>query len=272
MNMVTANLTNYQGELGVTSAEATWLIAAYMAPNVSLSLALIKIRNQYGLRPFAELSILCFVAACLLNLAITDLNSALVVRFMSGIAAAPMSSLAFLYMLEPFPPQKKFAIGLPLSLTVTSIGMPFSRLISPQLLDLGQTGALKLVELGLALIACALVYMLPLASLPRAKVISRWDIISYLFIAVGFGALAVVLVTGRVYWWRDAPFLGVLLAIAAVTITAAVIIELNRESPLLRHPLDHQSAVLHFAAVLFVFRLCFPSRRWVPPASIRRSV
>lgn len=255
MNMVTVNLTTYQGELGITSAEVTWLVAAYMAPNVSLSLALIKIRNQYGLRRYAEISILGFVVACLLNLAITDFNSALIVRFMSGIAAAPMSSLAFLYMLEPFPPERKLSTGLSLALSNSALGMPLARILSPTLLDIGQTEALKLVEVAMALVACAMVYTLPLTSPPRAKVISRWDVISYLFIAVGFGALAVVLATGRIYWWFDVPWLGVLIAVSSLAIAAAVIIELNRKSPLIDIRWITSPQILHFTAALFVFRL-----------------
>ena len=62
-NLITTNVYQIQGELGATVAETNWLIAAYMAPNVSLSIALIKIRMQYGLRNFAEISIAGFVIA-----------------------------------------------------------------------------------------------------------------------------------------------------------------------------------------------------------------
>jgi MFS family permease len=104
-NLVNTNVYQIQGELGATLAETNWLIAAYMAPNVSLSIALIKIRMQYGLRNFAEMSLAGFVLAAFLNLVfVHDLPSAVVVRFMSGMAAAPMSSLAFFYMIEPLPP------------------------------------------------------------------------------------------------------------------------------------------------------------------------
>lgn len=128
MNLITANIPQIQGSIGATSNEATWMVAAYMAPNVSLAVALIKIRNQYGLRNFAEISILGFVIACFLNLFISDLSSAMVVRFMSGIAASPISSLGFLYMLEAFPPAKKMSIGLPLALTNISLAAPLARL------------------------------------------------------------------------------------------------------------------------------------------------
>ncbi len=83
------------GTFSATIAEVAALSAAYVAPCASLSLALFKIRVQYGLRPFAELSIGAFVLASCLNLFVTDFHSALVVRFVSGMAAAPLSSLGF---------------------------------------------------------------------------------------------------------------------------------------------------------------------------------
>jgi MFS family permease len=68
MNLAAANLPQLQGPLGATTNEVTWLIAAYMAPNVSLSLILVKVRAQFGLRNFAELSILLFVLVMLLHI------------------------------------------------------------------------------------------------------------------------------------------------------------------------------------------------------------
>ena len=211
-NLVATNVYQIQGELGATVAETNWLIAAYMAPNVSLSIALIKIRMQYGLRNFAEISIAGFVIAALLNFFVHDLQSALVVRFMSGIAAAPLSSLAFLYMIEPLQPRQKLTVGLSLALTNTTLGIPITRLLSPSLLEIGGFHGLTLFEMGLALIAFGLVYALPLMPPPRVKVIGPLDGVSYLLIALGFGALAVALSLGRIYWWLEAPWLGWLLA------------------------------------------------------------
>ena len=215
MNLISANLPQIQGALGATTNEATWLVAAYMAPNVSLSLALIKIRTQYGLRNFAELSILVFVLVSLMHLFVDDLHSALIVRFFSGIAAAPMSSLGFLYMLEAFPPAKKLNIGLSLALTNLSFGAPLARLIAPDLLMIGQWHGLYVFEIAIALLAFAAVYLLPLTPQPRTKVIHWRDVVSYLLIAVGFGLTAMVLTLGRAYWWFEAPWLGIMLAIGA---------------------------------------------------------
>jgi MFS family permease len=255
MNLATANLPQLQGPLGATTNEVTWLIAAYMAPNVSLSLILVKVRTQFGLRNFAEMSILLFVLVMLLHIFVLDLQSAFVVRFFSGIAASPISTLAFLYMLEPLPPAKKLSIGQPLVLTNIALGAPLARLISPDLLMLGDWHGLYLFEIALAMMAFAAVYLLPLAPPPRAKVIHWLDVVSYLFIAVGFGLTAMVFTLGRAYWWFEAPWLGVMLAIGVASLTCAIMIEINRETPFLDVRWLASKEILHLAAILLVFRL-----------------
>lgn len=255
MNLALANLTQVQGSLSATSIEAGWLSAAYMAPNVSLSIALVKIRAQYGLRRFAEISIAGFVVVSLMNVFVSDLHSAIVVRFISGIAAAPMSTLGFLYMLEAFPPARKLTVGLALALTCTTISAPITRLISPTLIEYGQWHALYTLEMALALIALPIIYLLPLTPVPHAKVIQRMDILSYLLVAVAFGCLAVVLTMGRLYWWFEAPWLGVLLVVSIATLTTAVLIELYRPVPLIDVRWIASKEIVHFAAVLLIFRL-----------------
>ena len=255
MNAIAANLVQIQGSFGVTVTEATWLMAAYMAPNVSLSLILIKVRSQIGLRRFAEIGIVVFVVVSAIHLYVDEFRTAMVLRFFAGMAASPMSSLAFLYMLEPFPPARKMTVGLCLALANMSIAAPFARLISPPLLDLGQWHAIYRVELGCALIALVAVYLLPLTSPPRAKVIGWLDLVSYLFIAVGFGSLAVALIVGRLYWWFEAPWIGMLLAIGVVCLTAATMIELNRASPLIDIRWLASAPVLHFSGALLLLRV-----------------
>lgn len=88
MNLVSANIYQLQGHFSATVAEVSWLSAAYIAPYASFAIALFKIRTQYGLRRFAEFSIICFVLASVLNLLVTDLHSAIAIRAISGMAAA----------------------------------------------------------------------------------------------------------------------------------------------------------------------------------------
>ncbi|WP_423811047.1 MFS transporter [Pseudochrobactrum asaccharolyticum] len=255
LNMVAVNIPQLQGGLGATTAETTWLLAAYMAPNVSLTLFLMKIRTQYGLRLFTELGLLAFVLVTSLHWFIHDLNSALIVRFFSGAAASPMSTLGFFYMLEAFPPSKKMSWGLCLALTCTTIGAPLARIISPSLLGIGLWPQLYMLEIGLAMMCFATVYTLKLTPIPHQKVLEKLDFISYPLIAIGFGLLAMMLVVGRLYWWLEAPWIGVCLAVAFGALALAAAIEFNRENPLLNIRWLTSRQTLTFAGMLLVFRL-----------------
>lgn len=255
MNLISANLPQIQGSLGATTIESTWLVAAYMAPNVSLSLILVKVRTQFGLRRFAEIGILIFVLVALLHLIVIDLPSAIIVRFFAGMAASPLSTLAFLYMLEAFPPARKLTVGLCLALMNLSLGAPLARLVSTDLLQIGQWHGLYLIDIALALISFGAVYLLPLTPPPRAKVISWLDLVSYGFIAAGFGAFAVVLVQGRLYWWLEAPWIGIALASGIACVAIAAMIELNRKDPLVDVRWITSKEILHFAGALLLVRV-----------------
>lgn len=254
-SVISANAQQLQGAFATTQAETAWLTAAYMAPNVSLTLALIKIRGQFGIRRFAEISIVGFVIAALLNFSAEGFGPNLAVRFLSGVAAAPMTSLAFLYMLEPLPPHRKMNVGLSAALTFIFMGSPVTRLISPHLLDVGLWHALTSMEVALAAIGLGLIYLLPLVSPPIPMKIEAGDVISFFFIALSFGCLAVAAVTGPIYWWTEHAWLGLLLAGGIAAFTVAACIELNRAEPLLDIRWLASPAILHFTAAILLFRL-----------------
>lgn len=255
LNLAFANLTQIQGTIAATTTESAWLSAAYMAPNVSLAIALVKIRMQYGVRNFAEVSILGFIVASLLNLFVSDLNSAIVVRFLSGIAGAPLSTLGFLYMLEAFEPAKKMTVGVSLAMTNTLLAAPITRLVSPSLLDYGEWRGLYTLEMALALLVMPIIYLLPLTPPPRVKVIVLGDIFSYLLVAIGFGCLAVVLSVGRLYWWLEVPWLGVVLAVGIASMATAIVVDLRRSTPLIDVRWLLRPEILHLTGILLVFRL-----------------
>jgi hypothetical protein len=134
-SLISANLQQIAGPLGATQNEAAWLVAAYLVPNASLGLFLFKVRTQYGIRNFCELAIIPYVLISLAHLWVNDLSLSIALRFFAGAAAAPISSMAFLYMLEIFPPEKKLNIGLCMALIGLSLATPIAGLVSPSLLD-----------------------------------------------------------------------------------------------------------------------------------------
>ncbi|WP_455481858.1 MFS transporter [Bartonella sp. B35(2025)] len=254
-NVVQSNIIQLTGDFHATLTETTWLIAAYMAPNVSVAIMLIKIRYQFGLRAFAELSILGFVLVCVLQLFVTDLHSALIIRFFAGIAAAPLASLALLYMMEAFAPAKKFTIGLSLNYMNATLAVPLSRLISPGLLENDGFSSLSAMEMGLVLISLGCIFSLPLTPVARNKVIRKLDWVSYSLIALGLGLNAVIISVGRLYWWFEAPWIGWGLALTVVFLVTATIVELNREEPLIDLRWLFSKEMVQSVLILLFFRV-----------------
>ncbi|WP_332065785.1 MFS transporter [Bartonella sp. CB189] len=254
-NIVQSNIIQLTGDFHATMAETAWLVAVYMAPNVSVAIMLIKIRYHFGLRAFAELSILGFLLVCVLQLFVTDLRSALIIRFFAGIAAAPLASLALLYMMEAFAPAKKFTVGLSLNYMNANLAAPLSHLISPNLFENGGFFALSALEMGLVLISLGCIFALPLTPVARNKVILKLDWVSYGLIALGLGLNAVIMSVGSMYWWYEAPWIGWGFVVVILSLVTASIIEFNREKPLIDFRWLFSREMLQPVLVLLVFRV-----------------
>lgn len=252
---VSANIPQFAGDLGVSVTDASWLMAAYMIPRASLPLMLVKIRTQFGLRRFAEVGIVIYALVAFASLWITDLRSAVVVQFLSGVASAPLSTLGFLYMLEPLSPENKMRIGMPMVMAVLMGAPNLARVISPGLIGDGGLWGVHMATLGLALLSIALVYLLPLRPVPHQKVIVPMDFVSFALMAFGFGGLTVAAIMGPIHWWTDAGWIGLLMAGSVAALAAALVVELARETPLVDFRWLASPAMLHLAVTLFLFRL-----------------
>ncbi|GGF25145.1 MFS transporter [Youhaiella tibetensis] len=255
LNLITANLTNLQAYFGATQQEVSWLPAAYFATNMTGTLLMFKIRNQFGMRRFAEIGIIVYVLLVVAHMFSNDLRSALIVRAMMGVAAAPLSTLAFFYMLEWLPPARKMTIGICFGMIGNSLALPLARVMSPQLLQNGEWHGLYLMEVGLALVALAVIFLVPITHPPRQKSFDRDDLISFPLLATGFGSLAVVLSMGRAYWWFEAPWLGVLGATGIGSLVLLALVELHRKQPMIDLRWLFTPDMLTFAGALIAVRI-----------------
>ncbi|MGL4285304.1 MAG: MFS transporter [Phreatobacter sp.] len=255
LNLVAVNLTGIQGALGITQLESNWLVAAYMATNITGMMLLYKMRTQFGLRRFAEIGLVVYVLVAFAHLFSNDLRSAVAVRAVMGFVAAPLSTLAFFYMLEKAPEAKRLPIGVCFGMLGAQVAVPLSRVISPELLGIGEWHGLYLLETGLALMSLCVILTLPLTHPPRMKVFDRADLVSFPLLAVGTGSLILVLSLGRAYWWFEAPWLGVLLAVGIAALALLAAVELNRANPIVDLRWLASREMLAFTGALMLFRV-----------------
>ena len=229
---VTANIPQLAGSLGVTIAEATWLPVVFVMTNACMNLLLVKFRMQYGLRLFTEIILMVFLAAAAAHLFLEDYGSTLVVRGIAGMAAAGMSTLGVLYIIQAFPAQHRLK-GIIIAVGLSSLAIPLSRLGVGHLLDHNQWRAVYMFDLGLVLIALPAVFALKMPPAQRVKTFEKLDFITFALFAPGVALLTAVLGLGRIVWWTEAAWIGWALVGALVLLTAAVVIEYNRTNPLI---------------------------------------
>ncbi|MBA4218421.1 MAG: MFS transporter [Roseateles sp.] len=252
--LVSNNLSAIQGSLGATAAEASWLVTAYFATALSSTLLLTKVRLHFGLRPFAIGGLLLFLLVSALHLLTDDLVSALAVRAALGIAAAPLSTLAIYYMMEALP-QRLAPVALLAGFACLQLPGPLSRVVSPDLLEIGRWHGLFLLDVALALISLAAIAALPLSPQPRRPAFDRGDLLAFPLYAVGLALLCVTISQGRLQWWTDSPWLGECLVGAIVCIGLYVLVDLNRAQPLLDLRWLAQPYMLRFVVAVLLFRI-----------------
>lgn len=266
--LVGANLPNIQGRLGLTPVEGAWLPAAYAMFNMSSNLVLFKLRQQYGLRPFAEIGLLIYAGVTLLHLFVEDFGMAVTVRAISGLAAAPLSTLTVLYIMQAFP-KRMLGPALVVGLGLSQIATPLAWLISPALLDMGEWRGLYVAEAGLAIISLAAVVALKLPRGQRFKVIEPMDYLTFVLLAPAIALVGAVCAQVRTQWPPDHPWMAAALVAALLLAIAAFGIEHHRARPLLQTRWLGTASALRFAMAAFGLRLLLSEQNYTATGLLR---
>lgn len=242
---ITANLPVFEGQYSLTPSEAALIPAVYVMANVSSNLLLFKSRQQFGLRAYSEVGLLIFIFVIVLHLFVDNFTMALFVRAISGLTAAPLSSLGMYYVMQAFGKQHS-KNGMYLALGCQQLGIPLAWIISPTLTDVNDWGILYSFELGLALCCFAMVVAVKLPRSLQVKVFEKKDFITFILLASGFACLCIVLTQGPIVWWFNATWLAYLLIAGIVLISAGLFFESQRKNPLIMTEWLGTSATLRF--------------------------
>jgi len=252
--LVTANLGYFQGTLGLSAEEAAWIPGAYVATNICSNLILVKFRQEFGLQLFLRLVLVGYILVTLMHLFVHGFWSAVMVRAVSGVAAAGLTTLGVLTWLQAMPAPKRL-YGVMLGVSIPQLATPLARVIAPSLLEWGDWRMAYVFELGLALLTLAAVLLLPLPPSEREKVFERTDFLTIALLFPGVGLLCSVLALGRTVWWTDTPWIGWALVGSIVLIVAGIFVEHRRANPLLLTRFIGQKTILRICAVAFCIRV-----------------
>ena len=253
-SLVTANLAFFQGTLGLSAEEAAWIPAAYVMTNICANLLLVKFRQQFGLALFVRLVLVGYVLTALIHLFVHGFWSALLVRSVSGIAGAGLTTLCILMMFQAMPgPKRLYAVLLGIS--IPQLANPLARALAPGLLYWGDWRMSYYFELGLALLTLASVMFLPLPPSERSRAFCKTDFITAGLLFPGIVLLCAALGLGRTLWWTDSPWIGWALIGSILLIVAGIAVEHRRANPLLQTRWLGQWVILRIAIIAFFIRM-----------------
>lgn len=260
-SLVTTNLGQLSGGLGLYAAEAAWFPAIYVAMNATANLVLVKARIRFGIPAVTHTMLLAYAAAALVQVLAPGFATELVVRAASGLASAALIAMTIYCLLEAIP-LKLRPIALLLGISIPQFGIPLARLFPVELLAANQWQALSLIEMGLALTALAATLIMPLPPSDKQPAFKALD-----FVTIGLLVPATVLICGviglgRLYWWSDTPWLGWMLVAAIPMAAAAIAVEHWREEPLLYLRFIGTADILRFAAVAIMVRLALAEQAY----------
>ncbi|MFT4021977.1 MAG: MFS transporter [Acinetobacter sp.] len=251
---ITANLPLIQGEYGLTPSEAAWLPAAYVMANVSSNLILFKARQQYGLRFFSEIGLVIFISVLILHIFVHTYEMALFVRFIAGMAGAPLSSLGMYYTMQAFK-KADVARGIYIAFGFQQLGLPLAWIISPFLVNADSWSVLYSFELGLAICCLAMVVSLKLPRSLRIAVFEKQDFFTFALLAPAFACLCIVLTQGPILWWFNQTWLAYVLIAGFSLLIVGLTYEHYRVNPLIMTRWLGASSTLRFIFGAFAIRL-----------------
>lgn len=251
--LLTANLPQIQGSLGLTPVQGGWLTAINAMTSVCMGMLLIKFRQQFGLQRFTRVFLVAFLCLNVFQLFVHGYVTQLIVRGAAGLVGSALTTLCFMYIMQSLPASMRLS-GMIIGFGSSSVALPLARVISPLLLLDGHIQNLFLFELGLTLAALASVGLLRLPPSERFQAFERIDFLTFALFAPGMALLCAVLVQGRIQWWTT-EWLGYAIAAAIPLIGTALLIEHNRANPLLNTRWMRNGNILRFATVAASMRI-----------------
>src|ERR1700688_4565996 len=252
--LVTVNVGSISGSLGLYVAQASWLPAIYVAMNASANLTLVKARTQFGVPTVTQALLIAYAAADLLQFMSPGLPSAVLIRAISGVTAACLTTLTVYYLMQVFSAKLR-PLALVIGIGLTQLGTPLARMVPVELLAVDGWRGLHLIELGVATGLLAITLAFPLAPSDRSSVFRPLDLLTIALIIPAMLLLCGVLGLGRVEWWTDTPWLGWALAAAVALFALAGLMETHRAHPLIQFDWLSGADILRFGAVALFVRL-----------------
>src|SRR5215467_13884946 len=227
-------LPHIAGDLGASTDESTWVLTSYLVSNAIILPVSGWFVGVFGRKRFFMLCILIFTVSSLLCGFAWSLGLLLFARILQGAGGGGLQPLAQAILADTFPPEKR---GVAFSLYgVTAIVAPsIGPTLGGWITDNYSWRWIFYINLPVGILALFLVFRLiedPAYISRNVGRSLRIDYIGFGLLALGVGALQILLDKGQEDDWFGSNFILTLVVIATVCLVSLVIYEWRHNEPI----------------------------------------
>jgi MFS transporter, DHA2 family, multidrug resistance protein len=227
-------LPHMAGNLGASNDESTWVLTSYLVSNAIILPISGWLAGLFGRKRFFMLCITLFTISSLLCGAAPTLAILILFRVMQGAGGGGLQPMAQAILADTFPPQKRgmaFALYGITAVLAPTIGPTLGGWIT----DNYSWRWIFYINLPVGILAMFLVYRLvedpPYLRASRGAGV-RLDYIGIALLALGVGALQVVLDKGQEDDWFGSSFILTLAIVAGICLVSLVFWEWFQKAPI----------------------------------------
>jgi DHA2 family multidrug resistance protein len=228
-------LPHIAGNLGASNDESTWVLTSYLVSNAIVLPISGWLANLFGRKRFFLVCIFLFTLSSLLCGAAPSLAILIVFRIIQGVGGGGLQPMAQAILADTFPPQKR---GLAFALYgITAIMAPaIGPTLGGWITDNYSWRWIFYINLPVGLLTLFLVLKIvedpPYLARNKTAGITV-DYIGIALLALGVGALQVLLDKGQEDDWFGSRFIVTLVAISAISLVSLVLWELHTKTPII---------------------------------------
>ena len=238
ISIANVSLPHIAGNLGASQDESAWVLTSYLVTNAISMPVSGWISTTIGRKRFFLICIIGFTIASLLCGIAPSLAALVFFRALQGAAGGGLQPTAQAILTDTFPPKQR-----EMAFAVYGISVVFAPALGPTLGgwitdNISWRWVFLLnVPVGAILVFLILAFIddpphLVSARLDARRRGVRFDVLGFGFVALGLGALQVVLDRGQEDDWLASPLIATLAAISALALIALVIRELLAREPI----------------------------------------
>ncbi len=228
--VVNVSIQHIAGNLASTNEEGTWVVTSYLVSNAIVLPMSGWLANRFGRRRMIMACVLGFTVTSVLCAVATSLEWLIFFRVLQGLTGGGMQPLAQAIMLESFPKEKHGS-----AMAAYGVGIILAPILGPLLggyitdhyswrwifyLNV-PVGAISLFMMN------QFVWDPPYIKRPKGGA----DLWGIGFLALGFGALQIVLDTGQRKDWFESNYIRTFAVLCVVGLVALVVRELLAKHP-----------------------------------------